>query len=256
MHHDLESICLPDNMCLGIHNLDDLISFTFPNIIENYKDVDFWKNRAILTALNDDVDLVNNRVLELFPGDVHTYYSADSVVDTQNANIYPVEFLNTLQPSGCPPHVLILKVGMIVMLLRSLAYQQGLCNGTRLIVCRLGQQIIEAEIVSGKNVGERVLIPRIPLVPTSSDMPFDFERLQFPIRAAFAMTINKAQGQTMEVIGLFLPRPVFSHGQLYVALSRVRKASCIRALVKDVGELATNCQISRYTPNIVYSEVL
>ncbi|KAJ7514635.1 hypothetical protein O6H91_23G053500 [Diphasiastrum complanatum] len=58
MHHDLESICLPDNMCLGIQNLDDLISFTFPNILENYREVDFWKNRAILTALNDDVETI------------------------------------------------------------------------------------------------------------------------------------------------------------------------------------------------------
>ncbi|KAJ7527502.1 hypothetical protein O6H91_16G058300 [Diphasiastrum complanatum] len=221
IRHVLESICLPENMSLAIESLDDLIAFTFPDIIGNHRSFDFWKSYAILTVLNDDVDVVNAR------------------------------------PNGLPAHVFDLKVGMIVMLLRSLAYQKGLCNRTQLIICRLGRQIIEAEFVSGKNVDDRVLIPRVPLVPTNSRMPFDSERLQFPIRTAFAMTINKAQGQTMEVVGLYLPRPVFSHGQLYVALSRVRKASCIRVLVeeKDIED-CNERRLSRYTPNVVYSEVL
>lgn len=52
-------------------------------------------------------------------------------------------------------------------------------------------------------------------------MPFNFKRLQFPVRVAFAMTINKAQGQTLQVCGVNLEEPCFSHGQLYVASSRV-----------------------------------
>jgi ATP-dependent DNA helicase PIF1 len=50
----------------------------------------------------------------------------------------------------------------------------------------------EATILNGKFKGEDILLPRIPMIPT--DMPFEFERLQFPVRLAFAMTINKAQG--------------------------------------------------------------
>jgi len=57
------------------------------------------------------------------------------------------------------------------------------------------------------------------MVPT--DFAFDFKRVQFPVRLAFAVTINKAQGQSLNVAGLILETPCFSHGQLYVACSRV-----------------------------------
>ncbi|CAK9834575.1 hypothetical protein ANTRET_LOCUS11087 [Anthophora retusa] len=61
------------------------------------------------------------------------------------------------------------------------------------------------------------------MIPT--DMPFQFKRLQFPVRPAFAMTMNKAQGQSLQVYGLYLENPCFSHGQLYVVCSRVGKPS-------------------------------
>ncbi|UYV75784.1 hypothetical protein LAZ67_13001346 [Cordylochernes scorpioides] len=63
------------------------------------------------------------------------------------------------------------------------------------------------------------IIPRIPIIP--NDLPFKFRRLQFPVMVAFAMTINKSQGQTLQVVGVHLESPCFSHGQLYVACSRV-----------------------------------
>lgn len=81
--------------------------------------------------------------------------------------------------------------------------------------------VVEATILTGPFKGEDVLIPRIPMIPT--DMPFQFKRLQFPIRLAFAITINKAQGQSLELCGLDLDADCFSHGQLYVACSRVDK---------------------------------
>ena len=79
--------------------------------------------------------------------------------------------------------------------------------------------IIEAKILTGPFKGEDVLTPRIPMIPT--DTSFQFKRLQFPIRLAFAITINKAQGQSLELCGLYLHTHCFSHGQLYVACSRV-----------------------------------
>ena len=78
-----------------------------------------------------------------------------------------------------------------------------------------------------------MLIPRIPFIPVENNKyPFPFKRTQFPVRLSFAMTINKAQGQTLDFVGIYLPEPVFSHGQLYVALSRATSSKNIKILIK------------------------
>lgn len=78
-----------------------------------------------------------------------------------------------------------------------------------------------------------------------------------PIRLAFCMTINKSQGQTFKKIGLYLPQPVFAHGQLYVALSRVSNFESLRIHIIDYeskqGQLKPN---EFYTKNIVYDELI
>ncbi|KAK1337430.1 hypothetical protein QTO34_002057, partial [Cnephaeus nilssonii] len=103
--------------------------------------------------------------------------------------------------------------------------------------------VIEATILTGPFKGEDVLIPRIPMIPM--DMPFQFKRLQFPIRLAFAITINKAQGQSLELCGLDLDTDCFSHGQLYVACSRVSKPDNLYI-----------CTDNGTTKNIVYPQAL
>lgn len=82
---------------------------------------------------------------------------------------------------------------------------------------RLQIHTIDCEVATGSNKGNRILIPRISLTPSDTFMPFKLHRRQFPIRLSFAMTINKSQGQTFDRLELFLPQPVFSHGQRYVA---------------------------------------
>ena len=83
------------------------------------------------------------------------------------------------------------------------------------------KNLIEVTIILGKFKGEDMLIPRIPLMPT--DFAFEFKRVQFPVHLAFAMPINKSQGQSLELCGINLELPCFSNGQLYVACSRVSK---------------------------------
>ena len=69
--------------------------------------------------------------------------------------------------------------------------------------------VIKATILTGPFDGEAVLIPHISKIPT--DLPFQFKRLQFPIRLAFAITINNAQGQSLEKCGIDLNTDCFSH---------------------------------------------
>ena len=110
--------------------------------------------------------------------------------DETQAALYPMEFLNSLLPSGIPPHRLALKVDAPIMLLRNMNGARGQANDTRLICRGFSQRVMDAEIVTGNNVGARVFIPRIPLVASESDTPFALKRRQFPVRPAFGMTVR------------------------------------------------------------------
>jgi ATP-dependent DNA helicase PIF1 len=140
-----------------------------------------------------------------------------------------------------------LKIGLPVMLIRNINPAAGLCNGTRLIVKKIFTRIIEAEISFGAHKGQRVLIPRMALIPNDTDLPFNFQRLQFPLRPSFCMTINKAQGQTLDYVSVWLgDEHVFTHGQLYVALSRVSSLNNLKIAINNP---------LRLTRNVVYTEI-
>ncbi|KAL4134678.1 hypothetical protein QTP88_006404 [Uroleucon formosanum] len=171
-----------------------LIENVFPNISENYKNYAWLSQRAILAAKNNDVHALNFTIQSKIAGDLVIYKSVDSITNPDDVVNYPTEFLNSLEIPGFPPYNLQLKVGTVIMILRNLNPPR-LCNGTRLSVKRLMPNLIEATIINGKYAGENVCIPRISMIPT--DLPFDFKRLQFPVRLAFAMTINKSQGQSL-----------------------------------------------------------
>jgi ATP-dependent DNA helicase PIF1 len=112
----------------------------------------------------------------------------------------------------------------------------------------LGQRVIEGEIIIGNIVGKRVFIPHIIMSPSGTDWPFVLCRCQFPVRVAFAMTINKSQGQTLNNVGVYLLSLVFYHGQMYVAISQVTSNANIK-IFSDQGP-------NEYMQNVVYKEVL
>jgi hypothetical protein len=220
----------------------------------NDEDIRTISKRAILCSTNAEAFHINNEVLKLFPGKEESFLSIDEI-DLESCGgdptLYTTEFLNSQTPHSLPRHDLRLKKNIIVMLLRNFAVKQGLCNGTRLIVRDMKEHVLRCEIIDGFRQGEQVLIPRFVLDSDDFKLPMQFTRRQFPVRLSLAMTINKSQGQTFDRVGVLLEQPVFSHGQLYVAFSRVRNRRAITVQLPQVeGE-----PLNRRTKNIVYKEI-
>ena len=212
---------------------DDIVTSVFP---------DFGSDRSktvILTPLNEDADKLNDTIIDRYEPQIlpREYLSVDKVIedDTSEVRQITTEFLNSLRISGLPPHNLKLKPGCTVMLLRNLDPRNGLCNGTRLQVVMMYRNVLKVRIVSGSSdfIGKEAFIPRIKLCPSDTAFPFRFERLQFPVILSYCITINKSQGQEFDTVGIYLPSPVFAHGQLYVAFSRAKRFSSIHIQVKE-----------------------
>ncbi|XP_037049075.1 uncharacterized protein LOC119083457, partial [Bradysia coprophila] len=237
---------------------EEILEHTFGPDIRNLT-VDELSRRVILASTNAVTLDINHRLMEKLDGDFVTYTSADEIVSEGNVpveGLYPVEFLNAQTPSGSPPHQLRLKVGAVVMLIRNLNKQKGLCNGTRLIVRRLQENFIVCEIISTNHKGDTVFITRLDITPSDSTLPFKMKRRQFPLIPAFAMTINKSQGQSFEIVSVILDEPVFGHGQLYVALSRCRDRRNIKVFIKEGLRQGQLLQDGRwFTENVVYREI-
>ncbi|XP_008187231.1 uncharacterized protein LOC103310509 [Acyrthosiphon pisum] len=202
-------ISFPANFCEFTSSKEELITKVFPSIEVNYNNLDWMSERAILAARNKDVDSLNFTVRSKISGELRSYKSVDSTTDENEAVNYPTEFLNSLDVPGTPPHNLQVKVGSIIIMLRNLNPPK-LCNGTRLSIKKLMNNVIQSTIIKGNFKGEEVLIPRIPIIPT--DITFQFKRIQFPVQLAFAMTINKSQGQSLEVCGINLEFSCFRTG--------------------------------------------
>ena len=169
----------------------DLIKKTYPDIEKVNENKNQFNGRAIVTPKMVDVDQINQIATNLMPGEIKEYFSCDSMLKESNQNIYPIEFLNMINVSGLPSHKLSLKKGTPIMLLRNINPNEGLCNGTRLIVKNFYSKIIEAEIIMGHLAGKTVFIPRMPLIPSDTNLPFDLLRIQFPIKVLFYSELIK-----------------------------------------------------------------
>lgn len=200
--------------------------------------------KTILTPLNEDVVRVNDMVLEAFPLDVMEYRSADIISpgEVDNASLYPTEFLNTIDDPTMSLHRLRLKLRC------TLIHREACAKGRASGLIFYFPTMLQVTVISqGTFFGDKHILRRISLYPSQSRLPFRFKRLQFPVRLAFAMTINKAQGQTLDLVGFYLPNQLAAHGLLYVTLSQTRAGTWHRLLRLPKKQLTVinvgNCKV-------------
>ncbi|OWZ08951.1 Helitron helicase [Phytophthora megakarya] len=192
-------------------NVNALIDGVYPGVGDDNLQDEYFVDRAILAPTNASVRCINEMVAERLTGETKEYLSV-SLEGVANPNMFEQEFLNSLNFSGIPPHRIVLKVGTPIIMIRNLNSDAGLEDDDK-------------------------------------EFPFKLRRKQFPVVPAFAMTINKTQGQSIHHVGIYLESPVFEHGQLYVALSWVTSRKAIKIAV-DPSTIDENGNI--HTKNIAY----
>jgi len=248
------NISLPDQFCCIENTVDSLIDTIYPGIhISNHSN-QYFSERIILSCMNKKVNELNETVLARFPGPTQLFPSIDFIPTSEQMGEndpllnYPVEYLNEINCGTLPLAKLELKVGCPVMVLKNLDAANGVCNGSRGILTRHSNRVLEVKLLTGEHAGQTVFIPRVANEPSEDENAFRFTRRQFPIRACFSMTINKSQGQSVKFVGLDLRSPAFTHGQFYVAVSRVTSVSNIKVIWTEGVEEAKS-------QNVVYKEV-
>ncbi|XP_023752573.3 uncharacterized protein LOC111900934 [Lactuca sativa] len=220
----------------GDKALEKLIHFVYGDEILKHPSASTLSVGAIVCPKYDTTYEIKKVILKVSPGETKFYKSVDAIMSNgiqfvEFEAFYPVEYLNQLNFVSVLPHELSLKIGTPIMVLININQREWLCNGTRLMVSQLLPNVIVATIISGTCIGNQEYIPRIKFIHKAPDILFASIRQQFQVKVCYVMTINKSQDRSLKKIGVYLPQSVFTHGQLYVALSQATSPDSIKVLI-------------------------
>ena len=246
-------------------DIDDIINFIYSQDIIAHPAA--CLRRCILAPTNAQVDMYNTAVLDLLPSSSRQYHAADSleehteageVVSFDSDTISPLpnpdailDYARYRRPNGMPDYSLTVKIGGVYRLLRNLSIDLGLVKNTRVVVIGMGSRLITVRVLPGTqipgiNPGD-ILLPRITFKERLSSGHMLCRR-QFPLAPAYASTFHSCQGLTLDRVGVDLTQDVFTHGQLYTALSRIRHRSDVIVRLPALEYSSTT--------NVTYTELL
>jgi ATP-dependent DNA helicase PIF1 len=180
-----------------------------------------WKGQQIRPTLlftrNADVDAINEKQFEKLPGPAVTFKAKTRFSRPDQTEEGLAKFIEFMDKDAPYEAILELKVGAQVMLVRNVDPDMDLVNGSRGVVLRFseatGWPIVK--FAGGATV-------EVKPIEWESDTEPSFWREQIPLRLAWASTIHKAQGASLDSALVDIGRATFEFGQAYVALSRVR----------------------------------
>eukprot|EP00918_Siedleckia_nematoides_P030928 GHVU01066950.1.p1 GENE.GHVU01066950.1~~GHVU01066950.1.p1 ORF type:complete len:751 (+),score=28.79 GHVU01066950.1:725-2977(+) len=242
---DIANIVIPrESVPIHLANIRTAIGVIYKDIQSHFLDTSYFHERLLLAPHHRTADKLNRTILQLLPGNVSTSYSSNEIVPDYNDSVnhdfcISNDYLSTLDFSNFPPHKLCMKKGMIVILLTSLDTEHGLCNGRRLMVKEIKRDPWQLITERLDKPGQTIVLPRIRNYVDSRKFGFKWVRTQFPVIPAFALTINKSQGQNVNHCGIYLEEPVFAHGQLYTAMTRCRIPDNIHFFLPDPNNPTT-----------------
>jgi ATP-dependent DNA helicase PIF1 len=244
---------IPLDMLDTTTSASELTAFVFPSHILN-QPLECLK-RAILAPTHAQVDSYNNEILSRVDGISRTYFAADSLKEIDATGIQSpnatLDYVARQNPQGLPNHSLTVKTNGIYRLLRNFSLDRGLVKNVRVVVTGVGVRIISVKIIRDQSSHDaqdedEILIPRITFTHVLNN-GYTLLRRQFPLAPAYATTFNSCQGLNLDYVGVDLTKPVFSHGQLYTALSRIKNRTRAKIRLRP-GEKSTT--------NVTYHEIL
>ena len=228
--------------------LSELINFVYNNIEwqmgAGSGNATYFYNRVILTRQACLAEMINNYIVKQLPAG--WFLQTSEAIDSRRG----------MEKSGRligPPYQLKLSPGMPLMLTENINYARGLLKGTLVYFDSLSTHTMKVKRrLVENNVFETIILAKVITIMQSNENWDDypskkFERLQFPVRPAFAQVLTKAEGKTYERVGILWskePTRVL-HGELYLALSRVRHpkdlAICIPWHFEDLFRTPQHC---------------
>jgi len=201
-----------------VESLDDAIERVFGDNLTADDNAD----KVMLAYTLHQCSVVNDAVFEKIPGVSSYSYAFDDLCDCTQPDLYPSEYVASLDIHSCPPGMLSMKPKARYMIMRNL-YPPAICNGITVEMIRSSRFICSVKLLTGPGKGSIVCLPRCTfyVTPDDSGLPFSFKRRQFPLTPAYCLSVHKSQGQSLKLVGLVGDADAFSHGQVFVALSRV-----------------------------------
>jgi hypothetical protein len=216
---------------------------------------------CILAATNKLVDEWNDIVQSTNQNDQVLLRSYDKLADVDDPHGFlkktiTEQLMNDFHDHQTPPHELKLKVDDICILLRHVNKDTGYTNNRRVRIISINQRRIVVRRLDAVDALSDEVLPRYRFkCKMGSFNSATMLRSQFPLRLAYSLTFNKAQGQEFTRILLDLRRVPFSHGHLYVALSRIRSRVNVR-LFADINNINPENNDEVFTENVVYNQIL